>query len=86
MTAAPQISVVVTPPKLFLQAMYAAFWPGSDPVHSAVPSAPPNNVGGVVSVMVKVNEVDVVSPHSSVPVKVTVIRSVQPVEVHAPSE
>ena len=55
-------------------------------MHSADPLAPPAKAGGVVSEMVKVNVVEVVSPHSSVDVKVTVIWSVQPVDVQVPSE
>ena len=54
-------------------------------MHSADPLAPPNKLGGVVSLIVKVNEVEVVKPHSSVEVKVTVMISVHPVEVQLPS-
>ena len=85
MVVAPQISEAVTPPKLFLQAMYAAFRLGLEPVHCAEPFAPPARAGGVLSVMVNVNVFVVVSPHLSVAVKVSVIWSVQPVDVQVPS-
>jgi hypothetical protein len=67
------MSEAVTPAKLFLHAMYAAFRPGLEPVHSVEPFAPPDRAGGVLSIMVNVKVVEVVSPHLSVAVKVSVI-------------
>jgi len=72
-----QISLAVSPAKPSLHAIYAEFRLGSVPSHSPVPSAPPENTGACVSVIVKMKEAVSVNPQSSVAITSIVISTVQ---------